>query len=152
MISSHIVVYHFLDAFCTFLACQCICCSMSSKPFVLLRIRKNPPRDCPITLQIHYLHSTDFRREKLTFMCMRVTVIPSKDVGKSHLTKIWYTQQHITKGFTVKTFIAKWSLKTKKKAKKSSHQNEMYDTNLDFWIHCGLVLEYQIPTMKSITE
>lgn len=132
------MVYHFLYAFCTFSACQCICCRVRSKPSVLWGLKKK---------KIHFVTAPSLYRfviytqlilgEKSPHSCACVWQWFLPRCWESNLTKIWYTQQHITKGFTVKTFIAKWSLKTRK-AKESSHQNEMYDTNLDFWIHCGL--------------
>jgi hypothetical protein len=41
-------------------------------------------------------------------------------------------------------------LEEQRKAKRSFYQNEMYDTNLDFWTQRGLCGKYQILTMESV--
>lgn len=120
MTSSHKVAYRFLYVFGHLLTYQCICCRVSSKPFCLsLGIKKkNSPRDCPVTLQIHYLHSDWFQERKAAAHVHACDNDSFKGCWESILTKMWYAQQHITKGFTVKTFIVKWSLKTKESKEK----------------------------------
>lgn len=123
MMSSHRVASRFLYVSCTLLTYQCFCCRVSSKSFCLsLGIKKKPkkhlPRDCPITLQFHYLHSNWFQEIRAHTHGHVCDNDSFKGCWESSLTNLWYTQPHITKGFTVKTFIAKWSLETKESKEK----------------------------------
>lgn len=68
--------------FCPLLTYQCICCRVSSKSFCLWGLKKKIYLVAAPSLQKFIIYTpTDFRREKLTLMCMRVTMIPSKDGG-----------------------------------------------------------------------
>lgn len=104
--------------FCPLLTYQCICCRVSSKSFCLWGLKKNLPCGCPITSEIHYLHSNWLQERKAHTHVHACDNDSFKGCWESNLTRIWYTQQHITKGFTVKTFIAKWSLRTKESKEK----------------------------------
>lgn len=119
MICSHAEGPHLLHVFCTLLTYQCICCRwlLSLPVFFGDKKKKTSPSWLPLHFSnpLFILHQTWGEKSTRVHVCDTDFF---KGCWESSLTKILCTQRHITKGFTVKTFIAKWSLRTKESGEK----------------------------------
>lgn len=109
-----------LHVFCTLLTYQCICCRWLLSLSVFFGDKGKKKANLS-WLPLHFSNPLFIRHQTWGEKSTRVHVCDTdfvKECWESSLTKILCTQRHITKGFTVKTFIAKWSLRTKESREK----------------------------------
>lgn len=76
------------------------------------------------------------RREKHSCACVWHWFL-QRMLGIQSNKDLMYTVTH-NKGIYCQNVYCKMGVLEQREAEKSSHQNEMHDASLDFWIHCGL--------------